>query len=180
MLGMIVCLLFALPQCGRDTVSPPTTPAPPNLIPNPTFENQGVPDSTGWFYESFTAHLVQDTPPGGGRWCAEVSPGWVPQEGCLLGYVTGVHDSGLFELGAWARAKMRYWIAELQLVQRRAGRIVHQSGREITVEDWTEFSYVDSLTILPSDTLVIGLCAGSVEVGIETTFFDEVRLKRVE
>jgi hypothetical protein len=62
----ILGLFFAISSCKNST-EPALSSV--SLVPNPSFESNGVPSLSGWtISDSMSVRLVEDSPSGGGRW----------------------------------------------------------------------------------------------------------------
>ena len=184
---MLMSLAFAL-QCEE-----PSDIEPDNLITNPSFEIDGQPNIDGWNTLFNKDHFIdwgfwEDTPPGGGQWSVQILPGGRSQyEGFVEMMLSGINDQGVFELSAWTKTDTESWSHPISLTPStiilnhiRNGKVIHSKSLSNAPNDWTRISFIDTLTINPSDTLHIRLYAGVTEVSLPIIIFDLVSFMKIK
>jgi hypothetical protein len=116
-----------------------------------------------------------DAPPGGGLWCVELGPGWLPQEGYAETTITGQTGNNVYELGSWIKTNSQ-WFGSISLRQWRNGIKISDKSIHDTSAVWKHISFLDTLNVLATDTLKVHLSAGSTEVVYGSIRFDRVTL----
>ena len=172
-----VLILAATVFCviGRSSRAQTSDSDSLNLISNPSFELNGQPTLQSWVADTFLTAFVQDTPPGGGTWSLRIDPGWIPQEGYAQTYITGLSGISILELTVWIKSLNR-WRGSATLGQWSKGEWVTNKRIDCDSASWTQISIVDTLSLLPTDTVAVHLSAGVTEVAFGEDLFDLVRL----
>jgi hypothetical protein len=155
-----------------------------NLIANPSFETiSHQPDYSGWtgtayLFDSLGHQnfpLVQDAPQGGGLWCVQVEPLWAPQEGFTETMLTGQTGTHNYQLTLWM--KTIHWRGLISLEQWRNGQLIDDKNLSDTSSLWKRESLVNTMMVLPTDTLKIHFSAGYTEMISGQVRFDNVKLE---
>ena len=173
----VLCVVFAVLRCHQGYSSPMADST--NLIQNSSFEMNDQPTLHSWVADSVLGKLVQDAPPGGGQWSLQLSPGWFPQEGFARTYISGQSGAGVYQLSAWIKnlngPRSRFRIGQWS-------NNAWVSFKEIPCDSssWMQYSLVDTLSLLPDDTIAVHLSAGETEVVSGEVLFDLVRLEKIQ
>ena len=179
---LVVMIIFVF-SCKKDKTIGSTDNAG-NLIANSSFETAThQPDYNGW---AGTAHLtdslgnqyiplVQDAPYGGGLWCVQLEPLWMPTEGYTEISVTGQTGTYIYKVTAWI--KTLNWIGLVSLEQWRNCKRIYNKQITDTSGVWKQIYLLDTLTVLSTDILKVHLSAGSTEAASGKVRFDNVKLE---
>jgi hypothetical protein len=179
---LIVMIIFVF-SCKKDKPVGLTDNAG-NLIANSSFETAThQPDYNGWMGTDHLIDslgnqyipLVQDAPNGGGLWCVQLEPLWMPTEGYTEISVTGQAGTYIYKVTAWM--KTLNWHGSVSLEQWRNGQLIDDKKISDTSSVWKQISLLDTLTISSTDILKIHLSAGSTEIVSGKVRFDNVRLE---
>jgi hypothetical protein len=179
---LIVMIIFVF-SCKKDAQVGSTNNAG-NLIANSSFETDAhQPDYNGWagtayLVDSLGNHnipLIQDTPNGGGLWCVQLEPLWMPTEGYTESSVTGQTGTHIYKVTAWI--KTINWIGSVSLEQLRNGQLIVNKQLTDSSSVWKQISLLDTLTVLSTDILKVHLSAGTTEVLSGKVRFDNVKLE---
>ena len=158
-----------------------------NLIANSSFEtSKHLPDYCGWAGTAYLLDslgnqippLVQDDPEGGGVWSVQLEPLWYPEEGMTETIIHGPTGNHIYKISAWM--KTIDWTGSMSLEHWRKGQKIAQKMISETSVDWQQFSFRDTLSVQPSDTLKVHLSAGSTEVSSGKVLFDLVSAEIIE
>jgi len=163
-----ILALFSLPACKKDKTSNDD-----NLISNPGFENNGVPDFSDW---TGTKAFSNDVPPRGGKWSLQLVPEWYPSEGYAETFVTSLSGYHTFQFSCETKA------------ENGTGRIIiRKKDQQGTIKDlstttfsdstWTTLTITIKVQLNPTDKLIVRLSAGSTELSLSKMLFDNVELK---
>ena len=162
------------------------TNIPVNLVANPSFETAAHhPDYNNWSGTVYITDslgnqnppLVQDAPEGGGKWCVELHPLWMPSEGYTAAVITGQAGTNTYRLTAWM--KTIYWHGSVALEHWRKGHMIGYKMVADTAAMWKQVSLLDTLALLSDDWLKIHLSAGSTEVASGKARFDNIILEKI-
>lgn len=159
---LLATMSFFLTSCSK-TILPNMSG---NLVPNPGFESNGLPSLAGWkVNNSDWVKVVSNSPPGSTSWSLCLSPSFGPTPGGIATTgVTGQSGTGVYSFSCWERNFAGWYWGYVSLEQVRNGQVI--SDRNLTANDtmWTMFTIDDTLSLLTSDTLRIGLHAPSLAV----------------
>jgi len=181
-LGLLTIILFS---CKKNS-SMDTTVTSGNLIANPSFETADHQiNYTGWtgtvylIDSSGVKHppIVKDAPTGGGLWCLQLVPGWLPVEGFSETSVTGQTGTNIYKVTVWMKTIGSGGLFSLE--QWRNGQRVRYKRVIDSASTWKQLSLSDTLTVLPTDTLKVHLSAGSTEMTMRTVYFDLIKLEKI-
>lgn len=184
MKNLIIILSFLallLISCEDDSTNPINNDD--NLIVNPSFEtSSNMPDYKHWIGNAFIYDsnfnkidpIVEDSPPGGGKWCVQIEPKWYPEEGYTETSITGQVGTNVYELTGWL--KTINWHGSMSLRQYRNGELISEKEVTDTTSTWKLLSIIDTLTVLATDTLKVHLSAGSTEIATGKVRFDNLKL----
>jgi len=123
--------------------------------------------------------LSQDTPPGGGSWSLKLQSFQQSFVNYAETYITGQSGTDIFEL--------RLFMKQLYGVPLGGVKVMVLSQNQVSQEKyfypdttiWKSYTFTDTLTTQPSDTIVVRLWAGSIGPSSETVWFDIVELKKL-
>jgi len=161
---IIVALLvsvFLLTGCKSDEsiVNPPPEN---NLIANSSFELNSSPSLAGWAANTTDTAYIRfalDAPSGGGSYSVLLKNEW-----SFPGRITYAVDPPLgthrYQLSAWAKAIRTGFLpssGEMSLLFRRAGLDSLRKSFFFSDSTWSYASFLDTLTTVASDTLVVML-----------------------
>ena len=176
-----ISVIFSLIFCSCRKEHPLITPvnAHANLILNGSFENSGFPDLSHWYSDQLMTgdSVNHDAPSGGGQWSLHVEPQWFPQEGYREQAIVAGTGTAIYTLSC-SMKNFNNWTGTMSLRLRRAGitAIMGQISSNDSV--WTNVSLTDTVTLLPTDSLLVHLSAGSTELVYGWSAFDKVVLIR--
>ena len=182
-LSILAVMTLFLFSCRKDT-QVDSTGHSNNLIANPSFETiHHQPDYSGWTGTAYILDslgnenipLIEDAPPGGGSWCVQVAPGWAPWEGFTETMVTGQTGTHNYQLTLWM--KTIHWRGLISLEQWRNGQLIDDKNLSDTSSLWKRESLVNTMMVLPTDTLKIHFSAGYTEMISGQVRFDNVKLE---
>ena len=187
---MVICLCTVIYSCHKDQDDlqlSNITDQPlllPNLIQNPSFELNGQSSLQYWNY-TFGACCIDtfstDTAPGGGNFALRLEPMWVPAEGAVETYITGLTGTKPFSF--------RFYGKVLNFISSEASASVY---KKVTIATntiysvnfynpvWTQYILTTApIQMQPTDTLVVKLSAGSTEVANWYALFDNLELYQI-
>ena len=179
---LIMMTIFVF-SCKKDKPNSSTDDAG-NLIANSSFETSThQPDYNGWMGSAHLTDslgnqyipLVQDAPNGGGLWCVQLEPLWMPTEGYTEISITGQTGTHIYKVTAWI--KTINWIGSVSLEQLRNGQLIVNKQLTDSSSVWKQISLLDTLTVLSTDILKVHLSAGTTEVLSGKVRFDNVKLE---
>ena len=179
---LVVMIIFVF-SCKKDKPIGSTDNAG-NLIANSSFETAAhQPDYNGWAGTVYLVDslgnqhipLVQDAPNGGGLWCVQIEPLWMPTEGYTESSVTGQTGTHIYKVTAWMRTI--HWIGSVSFEQWRNGQQIDNKQLTDSSSVWKQLSLLDTLTVLSTDILKVHLSAGTTEMLSGKVRFDNVKLE---
>ncbi len=163
-----------------------------NLITNPDFENSGQLDCQSWYDEcgremtflcdtitpdtTCYAMFYQDAPPAGGSWSLGVTGVGNSPENYANTYISGHSGSHIYELKVWVK-DIGYATGGAKLEIESQGHLSTHKYFMANQSDWSLYTLTDTLTLQPSDSLVISLYAIAAGPTTGNAYFDLVQLK---
>ncbi len=155
-------------------------------VENGSFEIDGQSSLSGWRFTCAGA-ASEDAPSGGGTWSLKLAPGNV--QGCDPGLafqtIPAVRSGEVWRLTAWVKQSpvtfspvSIYW----QIVTAR-GDSIRLAAEMTTAQTWTQLTVVDTLSLVPGDSVMIVLDAGATsgpEILGAGANFDLVSVERVD
>jgi hypothetical protein len=166
-LSFIACVVFASCKSTSTQVNVPPTSDTTFLLKNLTFDSAGTHGLNGWIFQHSldTTDFEQDAPPGAGTWGFKLhSVDFSNQSDNITRSFTNL-TSGVYEFTLWSHTKYVFpdsifhpaWIS----ITKKSG------GVSTTVIDsvqdsltWFPYSMLDSLTLLPTDTVTLEVSCG--------------------
>lgn len=148
------------------TTSPTSPNGSGNLIRNWTFRSGNEPSLAGWqIADTSRVKVVANAPTGSGTWSIWLAPQVGPSIGGLASTsVTGLSGRSVYALSGWERNFAGWYWGNATLGQIRNGSLISYKSWTINDTTWTPFFFADTLDMLPTDTIVIGLNAPSYAV----------------
>jgi len=186
-LSLLLILTFFLFSCGGDSSTNPQDNSL-NLLSNTSFETpSNQPDYSHWWGTAYLSDsvgnrlnpLVKDAPPGGGVWCVELEPQWLPEGGYTESAIAGQSGTHIYKVSAWMKM-LNKWHGSLSLEQWRNGKRISTKSLSDTSSVWKAVSLTDTLNIVAEDSIKVHLSAGSTQIVLGKVRFDLVRLERVD
>jgi hypothetical protein len=183
--SILVLLTIILFSCKKNS-SVDTTATTVNLIANPSFETADHQISyNGWTGTVYLIDslgvkhppIIKDAPTGGGLWCLQLVPGWLPEEGFSETSVTGQTGTNIYKVTVWMKTITSGGLFSLE--QWRNGQRIKDKSVIDTASIWKQLSLSDTLTVLSTDTLKVHLSAGSTELISRRVYFDLIKLERI-
>ena len=155
-------------------------------VVNGSFETDGQPSLSGWRFTCAGA-ASEDAPSGGGTWSLKLAPGNV--QGCSPGLafqaVPAVRSGEVWRLTVWAkRSAATATIASIYWkISSADGTATSLSADTTSARSWTQLTVVDTLSLVPGDSVMIVLDAGGTsgpEILGAGANFDLVSVERVD
>jgi len=163
-------------SCKHSTTEPI---AQSNLIMNSSFELDNTPTLQGWMLgNSHLTKLVNEAPPGGGNWSLQLTSDWAPTTGYVYTSVSNVKSGDILKLSAFVRATGQYGgrgIIELVAGPSFYGQSAKTASSTDTV--WTQISLIDTVLLMPNDTLWVVLSSPITELIPFQQRFDLIELE---
>ena len=178
-LGLLTIILFS---CKKNSSVDPTVTSG-NLIANTSFETADHQiNYTGWAGSVYIIDssgvkqppIVNDAPTGGGLWCLQLVPCWLPVEGFSETSVTGQSGTNIYMLTVWMKTIGSGGLFSLE--QWRNGQQIDNKRLTDSSSVWKQISLLDTLTVLSTDILKVHLSAGYTETASGKVRFDNVTL----
>ena len=174
---LFAILLFALlsSRCSDSIISPINEN---NLIPNPSFELNGVSTVAFWFVNMPSlVNFTNDTPPNGGNWAISIDVLW----GSGNDVITTIkipEGTNIYKFSFWSKYSNKPGYAELLL---DAQDSLYQINRIIVdSESWKNYSILDTISSVSGDSLQIKLSGGFSNIVPGNTYFDLCTLELLE
>jgi hypothetical protein len=163
-------------QCDDDSISSPSIEN--NLIPNPSFEENGDSSLANWFVNMPSlVHFTNDTPPNGGNWALTIDVLWGSGND-VISTVKIPEGTHIYKFSFWSKYSNNPGFAELVLV---ATDSVSQINRiHVDSETWGNYSTSDTITSVSGDSLQIKLSGGFSNLSPGKTYFDLCTLELLE
>ena len=177
LLPLFVLLFFALLsfRCS-DSINTPGNEN--NLIPNPSFEMNGVSTVAFWFVNMPSiVNFTNDTPPNGGNWAISIDVLWGIGNDVITTILIpeGTH---IYKFSFWSKYLNNPGYAELLLATQDS---LSQINRTIVnSESWKNYSILDTITSVSGDSLQIKLSGGFSHIAPGKTYFDLCTLELLE
>ncbi|RKY92452.1 MAG: hypothetical protein DRQ01_06280 [Ignavibacteriae bacterium] len=177
LLPLCVLLLFAhlLSRCSDSLITPVNEN---NLIPNPSFELNGVSTVAFWFVNMPSlVHFTNDTPTNGGNWAITIDVLWGSGNDVISTVIIpeGTH---IYKFSFWSKYSNKPGFAETLLAARDS---LYQINRIIVdSESWKNYSILDTITSVSGDSLKIKLSGGFSNIVPGKTYFDLCTLELLE
>ncbi len=177
LLPLFVFLLSALlsSRCS-DSVNAPENEK--NLIPNSSFEINGISTLAFWFVNMPSlVNFTNDTPPNGGNWAITIDVLWGSGNDVITTIIIpeGTH---IYKFSFWSKYSNKPGYAELLL---DAPDSLFQINRtNVDSESWKNYSIVDTITFVSGDSLQIKLSGGFSNIVPGKTYFDLCTLELLE
>lgn len=169
LLPLFILLLFALLlyRCCDSIIIPGTEN---NLIPNPSFEENGDSSLAGWFVNMPSlVNFTNDTPPNGGNWAITIDVLWGSGND-VISTVKIPEGTHIYKFSFWSKYSNNPGYAEILLVAQDS---VSQINRIfVDNESWKNYSTLDTITSVSGDSLQIKLSGGFSHITPGKTYFD--------
>jgi len=149
-----------------------TVPDDRNLIPNPSFEQDGSPTLRSWDI-SGEVITIEDSPPGGGRYSARISEVWGPA-GFISVTLPAVGGDKQYVFTCWG--KTENLPAEIEMSFIRDSTLQTKSGA-VTDTIWTIYSLADTYSARSGDSIKIILKGSISQLLPSKTFYDQCFLE---
>jgi hypothetical protein len=154
-----------------------------NLISNSGFEINGLPSISGWDYVDGPCNLdtfSADVPAGGGVSSLKLEPLWLPAQGAMETYLTGLTCNCPFRLNFQAKCINLNDPLVSVSVYKKATSIASLPSISFFNNQWTPYVlFTPTFNLTSSDTLVVKLSAGSTEVANWQVLFDQIELYKL-
>ena len=177
LVSLIILLLFSLLlyRCSDSVIVPENEN---NLIPNPSFEENGDSSLADWFVNiPSLVHFTNDTPPNGGNWSITIDVLW----GSGNDVITTVkipEGINIYKFSFWSKYSDNIGYADILLVAQDS---VFQINRTyVDSESWKYYSILDTITSVSGDSLQIKLSGGFSNIAPGKTYFDLCTLELLE
>lgn len=150
-----------------------------NLIVNHSFEDESGRSLGGWVFDGVDEPAFsENVPAGGGCWSVGLMPGWIPQTNSLAYTVAAPPGTHIFEFTFKARRDAVDGLAKLVL--KRPDVILIRRTIGISSAGWTTYSVMDTITAEAGDSIVVHLDGGVTEVAGGHTWYDLVKLFKLD
>lgn len=149
-----------------------------NLLPNPSFEENGEPSLSGWtVYDSVAIHFSNDVPPGGGKWSIYMfgnNP--LSLQPILLRLMSRkvnlLNGNNIYIFSFWAKADSTV-NADVTLHAFKNGSTEVNKDIVVATPNWTNYNIVDTLNSANYDSVEVSFQNGYSYVNAQgRTFFD--------
>ena len=177
LVSLIILLLFSLLlyRCSDSVIVPENEN---NLIPNPSFEENGDSSLANWFVNMPSlVNFTNDTPPNGGNWAITIDVLW----GSGNDVITTVkipEGINIYKFSFWSKYSDNIGYADILLVAQDS---VFQIKRTyVDSESWKYYSILDTITSVSGDSLQIKLSGGFSNIAPGKTYFDLCTLELLE
>ncbi len=169
LLLVISCIgCFALTSCKSST-APTTTNGSDTtfILKNANFDSAGTHGFNGWsfFHSLDTIDFEQDAPPGGGTWGFKIHSVDFPWQSDYITQRFTNLTSGVYEFTAWSHTK--YVLPDSIFHPSWISITKTSGGVATTVTDsirdnlyWHPETLLDTLTLLPTDTITLEISSG--------------------
>ena len=176
--ALIVCATsFYACSKSRDRICGPS--GDEDLLINSSFEIKGVPSWNGWSISHPSAvNFSEDTPPRGGSWSVTMGPGWIPVVLFISETVAAPEGTHGYALSFWAkRVYVGGWV---EFILEQPDSSVVRKTTIISDSTWTFYSLLDTLPANDGDSFTVKLTGGWSELAGGETFYDLVRLEKLD
>jgi hypothetical protein len=173
----LVCLLLSgVLSCSKDRITEP--PRNQNVMIDESFEKDGRASLVGWLPDDTTAYIKfsPDVPLEGGDWSLTIGAGWVPDIYFVSKKVPLFPGTNSYRLSFWAKSKGMPILYKFEKAdQPSVVRLVYPADTA-----WSVYSVIDTISADPCDSILVGLSGGSGEVVLGPTWFDLVKLEKLD
>ena len=174
---LVAATTFSGCSKSRDTISAPS--GDENLLINSSFEINDIPSLQGWFVSDTSAvHFSGDAPPDGGSWSISIASAWVPSVYSISTTTAASEGNYRYELSLWAKKQFDGGWADLILY--RLDTCYVRKTIVISDSTWTTYTSLDTLFANEGDSLIVVLTGAAGQVVVGETFFDLVRLEKLD
>ncbi len=175
--SLFILLLFSLLlyRCSDSVIIPENDN---NLIPNPSFEENGDSSLAGWFVNMPSlVQFANDTPPNGGNWAITIDVLWGVGND-VISTVKIPEGTHIYKFSFWSRYSNNPGFADILLVAQDS---LSQINRiYVDSESWRNYSTLDTITSVSGDSLQIKLSGGFSNISPGKTYFDICTLELIE
>ncbi len=163
-----------------------------NLILNPSFEQNGQADCTGWYpvcdapfhvtcdstFGCGVMIIKESTPDSlGGAWCLQTY-GNFPFPGAVITYITGRTGTFIYQLKFWMKSE--HFISEVYLGVIKDQVFTEPSFFTNYTQPWTLYTIRDTITTSVSDTIGVQLGSAIGDFCICDVEYDQVELTVID
>jgi hypothetical protein len=177
LLPSFVLLLFALlfSRCSDSIIAPENES---NLIPNPSFELDGISSVAFWFVNMPSlVNFTNDTPPGGGNSAITIDVLWGSGND-VISTILIPEGTHIYKFSFWSKYSNNPGYAEILLATQDS---LSQINRTIVdTESWENYSILDTITSVSGDSLQIKLSGGFSHIAPGKSYFDLCTLELLE
>jgi hypothetical protein len=155
-------------------------------VVNGSFEDDDQPLLEGWRF-TCGGLSFEDAPSEGGTWSLQLAPGNL--QGCFPGQafqaIPAVHNGEVWRLTVWAkRSAVTATVASIYWkISSADGTETSLSSDTTSARSWTPLTVVDTLSLVPGDSVMIVLDAGQTsgpDIVGAGAIFDLVSVERVD
>ena len=152
----------------------------PNLIKNPSFEEDGQPSLKDWYVQdSSEIAFSNDTPEGGGKWSIYMHVQWYgPLPTSPSYYLPLEPGKHIFKFSIYGKSTMSRGAAYI-ILQKDGNREI-LAKNAITTTSWQQYTTTDTLNIADGDSVFILLYGGGTEAADGLTYFDSIELEPLD
>jgi len=177
LLPLFILLLFALLlfRCSDSIIIPENEN---NLIPNPSFEENGDSSLANWFVNMpSSVQFANDTPPNGGNWAITIDVLWGVGND-VISTVKIPEGTHVYKFSFWSKFETTAGDAELLFITTDS---VYSINRvQVNSNDWMNYSVSDTITSNSNDSLMVKLSGGFSHITPGKTYFDICILELLE
>ncbi len=177
---------------SSDPITAMPIPSDSTAFPNHLmFEKDGHGSLNGWAFHPAiigdTANFEVDTPPTGGTWSLKLHKADTPHGSNNVTRTFTNISSGIYELSSWM--KIKYLLPAGTSPEGSISIIKSSNGVSYTKTTtsgdsivWHQVNLLDTLVLLPSDSLTIMLAAGASDTAAHGNpmWFDDVTFRKVK
>lgn len=158
-----------------------------NLIPNPSFEQNGRPSLEGWHVAGVDTALV-NTAPGapipGNRYAASLLNGWgpLPSLQATIAVPAGLHR---FHLSVWSKAESEglsrsFASGSVRILTKVRDSLALCGTISFSDSLWTGHTMLQTIDVGEGDTIIVSLSSGHTQWSGGRTLFDLVYFCRLD
>ena len=175
--SLVILLLFSLLlyRCSDSVIIPENEN---NLIPNPSFEENGDSSLAGWLVNMPSlVQFANDTPPNGGNWAITIDVLWGVGND-VISTVKIPEGTHVYKFSFWSKFETTAGDAELLFITTDS---VYSINRvQVNSNDWMNYSVSDTITSNSNDSLMVKLSGGFSNISPGKTYFDICTLELIE
>ena len=175
--SLFILLLFSLLlyRCSDSVIIPENEN---NLIPNPSFEENGDSSLAGWLVNMPSlVQFANDTPPNGGNWAITIDVLWGVGND-VISTVKIPEGTHVYKFSFWSKFETTAGDAELLFITTDS---VYSINRvQVNSNDWMNYSVSDTITSNSNDSLMVKLSGGFSNISPGKTYFDICTLELIE